>query len=187
MPTAAFPPNEHLRLTLHRSTTSPFLTTPSLLTLYLKTLAILLQSAGPSVLILPQLTSEFWTLLLALRSQALKDASVLEAVLFGFLTLLVVNEGHGERRRLATECGRELVETREWVGGVWEGLEGGGGSGERGGLVGLGMGEEGVVPESGGGGDEQDRCKVLAAGVLMQIKEVVDQYQRLMVGDLVMP
>lgn len=113
---------------------------------------------------------------------------MLEAILFGFLTLLVVNEGHGERRRLATECGRELVETREWVGGVWEGLDGGGGgSGERGGLAGLGMGEEGGVLESGGGGNEQDRCKVLAAGVLMQIKEVVDQYQRLMVGNLVMP
>lgn len=111
---------------------------------------------------------------------------MLEAVLFGFLTLLTVNEGHGERRRLAMECGRELVETREWVGGVWEGLDGGGDE-QRGGLAGLEMGEEGGVVGSEGGGTEQDRCKVLAAGVLMQIKEVVDQYQRLMVGDLIMP
>ena len=176
--------NEVLTDTIYSSTTSAFLTTPSLLTLYVKTLAILLQSAGSSVLILPQLTSEFWTLLLAIRSQALRDASVLEAVLFGFLTLLVVNEGHADRGRLAVECGRELVETREWVGGVWEGLEGAGGGSEReGGLAGLGMGGDKGVDV---GTDEQDRCKVLAAGVLVQIKEVIDQYQRLMVGDLIM-
>jgi len=149
-------------------------------------MAILLQSAGPSVLILPQLTSEFWSLLLALRSQAVKDASVLEALLFGFLTLLAVNEGERERRRLAVECGRELVETREWVGGVWERLEGDGGGYDRGGLAGLGVMQEGKGIASGVSGNEQDRCKILAAGVLVQIKEVVDQYQRLMVGDLVM-
>lgn len=109
---------------------------------------------------------------------------MLEAVLFAILTILDVNEAQGDRRRLALECGRELVETREWVGGVWERLEGAGGDG-RGGLAGLGVGEEGGG-KSGAEGNEQERCKVLAAGVLVQIKEVVDQYQRLMVGDLAM-
>lgn len=180
-----------LILSTSRSTTSSYLTAPSLLTLYLKTLSILLQSAGPSVLILPQLTSELWSLLLSLRTQALKDAGVLEAVLFGFLTLLNVNEGQGARRRLAVECGRELVETREWVGVVWEAMEGraGGSSGgdDMVGLKGLGMvtGED-RGPSGERDGDEQERCKVLAAAVLVQIQEVVEQYQRLMVGDLAM-
>ena len=46
------------------STYSPY-SNANLLSLFLKTLAILLTSAGPSVLVLPQLTSEFWSLLLA--------------------------------------------------------------------------------------------------------------------------
>lgn len=73
-----------------------------------------------------------------------------------------------------------IVETREWVGGVWEKLESAGdvvvGSQGRSGGTGKGIGDA----------NEQERCKVLAAGVLVGIKEVVDQFQRLMVGDLLM-
>ena len=129
---------------------------------------------------LPQLTSEFWSLLLGQRNKALNDATLLEAVLFAFLSILTVNEG--DQRRMASENARELVETQEWVGLVWDRLDGAGAGVQRGrGLAGLttGSGAAGGEMEN-----EQDRCKVLAAGVLVQIKEVMDQYQRLMIGDV---
>ena len=173
--------HEHLPVTDEGrdSTYSPY-SNANLLSLFLKTLAILLTSAGPSVLVLPQLTSEFWSLLLGQRSKALNDATILEAVLFAFLSILTVNEG--DRRRVATENARELVETQEWVGLVWDRLDGAGaGMQHEKGLAGLTAGSAAVNGETE---NEQDRCKVLAAGVLVQIKEVMDQYQRLMVGDI---
>jgi len=161
------------------STYSPY-SNANLLSLFLKTLAILLTSAGPSVLVLPQLTSEFWSLLLEQRNKALNDETIMEAVLFAFLSILTVNEG--DQRRMASENARELVETQEWVGLVWDRLDAvGAGTQNRQGLAGL---TTGSAASGGETENEQDRCKVLAAGVLVQIKEVMDQYQRLMIGDI---
>ena len=134
---------------------------PHMLPIYVKTLAIILMSAGPSTLGLPQMSSEFWGLLFSLRSRVARDRATMEAVLFGLLTTLRVNE---DKRRLATECAREVVETREWVSEMFEKIEGIGGV---------------------GGNEEDERIKSLAAGVLVATNEVVEKYQRLMVGDLV--
>lgn len=83
---------------------------------------------------------------------------------------------------MATENARELVETQEWVGLVWDRLDGAGaGKQHAQGLTGLTTGSAAAGGEME---NEQDRCKVLAAGVLVQIKEIMDQYQRLMVGDI---
>lgn len=43
---------------------------------------------------------------------------MLEAILFGCLTVLDVNETG--QRRLAEEHAKELLETRAWAEGVWE-------------------------------------------------------------------
>lgn len=43
---------------------------------------------------------------------------MLEALLFGFLTILDVNENN--HRRLAEENPKELLETRAWAEAVWE-------------------------------------------------------------------
>ena len=101
------------------------------------------------------MTSEFWDLLLSLRPRA-PDLSVLEALLFSFLTLLDINSNN--QRRLAEEHAKELLETQEWVQMVFE--------------------------KVGGGSEEGDRVRMLAAGVLTKTQEVVEKYQRLMLGDL---
>ncbi|KAF8428139.1 telomere length regulation protein-domain-containing protein [Tirmania nivea] len=101
---------------------------PYLLSHLLKTLALVLHAAGPSCPQLPQLTREFWDLLLGLRAKgagAVEDSdalTVLEAVLFCLLTVLELNMDLGEsgRRRLVEDHARELVETGEWVQGVFE-------------------------------------------------------------------
>ncbi|RFU36062.1 hypothetical protein B7463_g276, partial [Scytalidium lignicola] len=85
---------------------------PFLLTLFVKTLSLLLHASGPNTLSLPQMTAEFWDLLLNLRAQAVGDITVTEALLFSFLTILDVNE---DKRRLVEAQGRQLTETQGWV------------------------------------------------------------------------
>lgn len=101
------------------------------------------------------MTSEFWDLLLSLRSNG-DDSTVLEALLFAFLTLLDINE---DKRRLAEEHAKELLETQQWTEHVFETVK--------------------------GGSEEGDRARMLAASVLVRTREVVEKYQRLLIGDMV--
>lgn len=146
------------------ATTRGILFQPYLLTVYLKTLALLLHAAGPSTLSLPQMTAEFWDLLLGVRGQCVGDHGVTQAVLFGLVALLDVNEAN--MRGLCESQGREVVETVEWVSGVFNNT--------RGGDVG-----------SGEGGGEENEVKMMAAGVLIRLREAVDKYQALLMGDLI--
>ncbi|EAQ92860.1 hypothetical protein CHGG_01095 [Chaetomium globosum CBS 148.51] len=134
---------------------------PYLLALYLKTLALILHAAGPSTLALPQLTAELWRLLLStsVRAQAVGDLAVTQAMLFAFVALLDVNADR--MRDVCVELGREVVEAQEWVAGVFGGLRGG---------------------DEGG---EEERVKVLAAGVLVRLREGVEKYRVVLMGDLI--
>lgn len=145
----------------HAARTKAILLHPYLLALYLKTLALLVHAAGPSTLALPQMTAELWRLLLGtpVRAQAVGDLAVTRAVLVGFVALLDVNEGR--MREVCEELGREVVEAQEWVAGVFGGLRGGDEGGE----------EEGV--------------KVLAAGVLVRLREGVERWRGVLVGELI--
>ncbi|KAI1758681.1 telomere length regulation protein-domain-containing protein [Hypoxylon sp. FL1150] len=135
---------------------------PYLLTLYLKTLALLLHAAGPSTLALPQMTTEFWDLLLGVRGQCVGDLSITQAVLFGLMALLDVNEN--DMRGLCERHGREVVESVEWTSGVFGNIRGG---------------------DTGEGGGEENEVKMLAAGVLIRLREAVDKYQALLMGDMI--
>ncbi|KAL8822260.1 MAG: hypothetical protein Q9191_006999, partial [Dirinaria sp. TL-2023a] len=107
-------------------------TSPFLLTHYLKTLSLILHAAGTSPLSLPQMTTEFWDLLLSLRARAAGAPPVLEALLFAFLTLLDLNaEQQHRQRRLAEDHAKELLETREWVQVVFENVGAGSEEGDR--------------------------------------------------------
>lgn len=129
---------------------------PYLLVLFIKTLSLLLHASGPSTLSLPQMTSELWDLLLGLRTQSIGDITVIEAMLFGFLTILDINE---DKRRLVMENGRQMLETQEWI--------------------------ETIFGRVGAGGSEEDeRVRMLAAGCLIRIREAVEKYQALLLGDL---
>lgn len=134
---------------------------PFLLSLYIKTLALLLHAAGPSTLALPDMTTELWGLLLgsSVRAHAVGDLGVTHAVLFALLTVLEVN---GNRMRdICQTMAREVVETREWVAQVFQGLRG-----------------------DDVGGEESD-AKALAAGVLVRLQEGMEKYRMLLMGDMV--
>lgn len=120
---------------------------------FLQTLSLLLNASGPNTLSLPQMTQEYWDLLLSVRGLAGKDKAVLNAVLFGFLMLLETNEN---KERIATVHGKELMETQAWAKMVFDGL--------------------------GAGSEEDERIRVLAAGVVVRCQEVVEKYQRRLAG-----
>lgn len=125
----------------------------NLLPNFLQTLSLLLNASGPNTLALPQMTREYWDLLLSVRGLASKDKLVLNAVLFGFLMILETNEN---KERLATDQGKELLETQAWVQMVFKDL--------------------------GAGSEEDERVRALAAGVVVKCQEVVEKYQRRMAG-----
>ncbi|KAI5918269.1 telomere length regulation protein-domain-containing protein [Camillea tinctor] len=134
---------------------------PYLLTQYLTTLALLLHAAGPSTLALPQMTAEFWDLLLSVRERCPGEFGVTRAVLLGLAALLDVNEeGDGSLRGLCERHGHETVESMEWVSGVFDRTPG------------------------GDGASEENQVKMLAAGVLIRLREAVEKYQALLMGDL---
>ncbi|EUC35962.1 hypothetical protein COCCADRAFT_34551 [Bipolaris zeicola 26-R-13] len=138
-----------------RANNDSIYTSTHLLPPFLQTLSILLNASGPNTLALPQMTREYWDLLLSVRGLANKDKNILNAVLFGFLMLLETNEN---KERLATEQGKELMETQAWVKMVFDSL--------------------------GAGSEEDEKVRVLAAGVVVRCQEVVEKYQRRMAGIL---
>lgn len=128
---------------------------PYLLSSFLRTLSLILHASGTSTLQLPQMTSEMWDLFLSLRTQAQAERSVEGAILLGFMTLLEVNE---DKHRLAETYGRQLLETQSWVELLFERI--------------------------GPGSEEDDKIRSLAAAVLFKLREVVEKYQALLMGDL---
>jgi telomere length regulation protein len=145
-----------IHLKAYGSTRSNVVFQPYLLTLFIKTLSLVIHASGPSTLSLPQMTSEFWDLLLGLRAQSVGDITVIEAMLFAFLTILEINE---DKRTLVSEHGRQMLETQEWVEAIF-------------GRVGM------------GGSEEDERVRMLAAGCLVRIAEAGEKYQALLMGDL---
>ncbi|TQV99770.1 Telomere length regulation protein [Cordyceps javanica] len=136
---------------------------PALLSLYLQTLGIVVSAAGgPATLALPRMTAELWDLLLGVRVHVLEGLGALRGWLIALAALLQANDdgGGSGMRRLCEDHGRDIFETREWVAGVFERIRG-----------------------DDAAGEEND-VKMLAAGVLIKLGEVVERYQALLMGDM---
>jgi telomere length regulation protein len=108
------------------------------------------------------LTTELWDILLSLRINALheNDVRTLDSLLFAFLTLLELNE---DKQRLANNHAKELVETQEWAKLVLDHY-----------------GSESSSEQTEGG-----KIKMLAAAVIVKCHEIVERWQRLMMGSMV--
>ncbi|KAJ0168806.1 DNA replication checkpoint protein tel2 [Colletotrichum tanaceti] len=141
------------------STRSGIFIQPYLLSLYLKTLAVIIHAAGPATLALPQMTTELWDLLLGVRAHVNGDVPGTHALLVALAALLEVNEA-SDMRRLCETHPREVVETQEWVSGVFSGTRG------------------------DDGGEESD-VKMLSAAVLIKLQEATEKYRALLLGDMI--
>ncbi|KJX94259.1 telomere length regulation protein [Zymoseptoria brevis] len=143
---------------------SLFSSAPFVVVTFLKTLALLFHASGSATADLPEVTNVFWELLLSLRTKASGDISILQAVLFSFLTVLeIAGEGLG-RETLARDYTKLVVETQNWVEVIFEKT----GSGQ-------------LVSE--GSGDEV-RVRTLAAGILVRLKEVGDAWNKVLTGGM---
>lgn len=158
-----FPLTSRFQAAMHSNSTAVrgVLFQSHLLVVFLKTLALLIHAAGPSTLSLPQMTSELWDVLLGVRGQCVGALDVTYAVLVGFIALLEVNENN--MRTLCNDHGRQIVETTEWVSSVFDNTRGG--------------------DEAGGG--EENQVKMMAAGVLIRLREAIEKHQALLMGDLI--
>ncbi|PPJ56874.1 hypothetical protein CBER1_11105 [Cercospora berteroae] len=143
---------------------SVFASAPVVQVTFVKTLALLLHASGPATMALPDVTTALWELLLNLRVASANDISILESVLFALLTLLEVNCEWGNRARLAQEEPKRLAETQSWVEVVFERT-----------------GRGGLVTEAGG---EESKVRMLAAGVLIKCREIIEAYQKGLMGGL---
>lgn len=141
---------------------------PELLSHLLRTLGLLVHAAGPSTLSLPDMTAELWRLVLQVRARCAGELGVTRAALFALLALLDINGGGGggggdaRMRDVCRDLGREVVETQEWVSLIFEGTRGGDGT-----------------------GGEEDEVKMLAAGVLIRLREAMDKFRAYMIGDMI--
>ncbi|RKF56166.1 DNA replication checkpoint protein tel2 [Golovinomyces cichoracearum] len=138
----------------HTASNRSIIFQPFLLSHFIKTLTLILHAAGPYSPSLPQTTTEFWDLLLGLRVTAREERIVCEALCFAFLTLLELNS---EKKEFVQGHGKQLLETQGWIRLIFEAL---------------------------GDGDEDERCKVLAAGCIVRIQEIVETYQKTLLGTL---
>lgn len=137
-------------------------TTPFLLVTLVKTLALLFHAAGPATLALSQLSADLWDLLLSLRVRAVGHVSVLEALLFGILTVMEVN---GDKEIIAREHSKRLIETQQWVDMVFEHT-----------------GQGRLVQQEGQG--EEAKVRTLAAAVLVKTGEVMEARRKTLMGDM---
>ncbi|KAI1006552.1 hypothetical protein K3495_g1669 [Podosphaera aphanis] len=143
-----------LHLNSYTMSTRSVVFQPYLLSHFIKTLALILHAAGPFTPSLPQMTAEFWDVLLKLRVSARDDRVVCEALCFALLTLLELN---ADKVALVHDHGQKLLETQEWIR---------------------------IVLEATGDGSEDERCRMLATGCLVKIHELVEKHQRVLMGSL---
>ena len=106
------------------------------------------------------MTKEYWDFLLSLR-RACADPAVAESILFGMLVILEINEP----RYVAERFPKQVIETQAWAAGylvliVW------------------------LTSDLFQGLDE-GKAKILAGGILLKTKEIVEKHERLLLGDII--
>ncbi|CAK7219720.1 telomere binding protein [Sporothrix curviconia] len=162
-----FPLTARFQLAVQTSSSSRMrrvLFEPSLLSFYLKTLAVVLHAAGPGALALPDMTAELWSLLLSSSVQAhcAGDVLVTHAVLFALMALLDVNENRV--RELCRDLPREVVQTRDWALQVLENVRSGG---------------------EVANGSQESEIQMLAAGTYIRLTEGMESYKSLLMGEMI--
>jgi len=130
--------------------------TPPLLRLFIQTITLILSTLGAIAPNLIALTHDSLALLISLHNTpAATEPTVLSALLSLFLVVVDLNTSSSStaEEQLVTDLGTEMVELREWVGGIFD-----------------------RAPK----GDNEVRT--LAAGIMVKLGEVMDRYQGRLLG-----
>ncbi|KAF7157174.1 hypothetical protein CNMCM6106_002256 [Aspergillus hiratsukae] len=140
---------------------NPFLI-PHVLCLFIQTLTLILSTMGPHNPYLPNLTQETLSFLLSLYTRPLaEDPSIVSALLSLFLAVVDLNVASGSsgEERLVTEFATQVIELREWAGSVFD-----------------------RTPAAQGADDPREQVRLLAAGVMVKLGEVMERYQGRLMG-----
>ncbi|KAE8149761.1 telomere length regulation protein-domain-containing protein [Aspergillus avenaceus] len=139
---------------------NPFLT-PSLLTLYIQTLTLILSTMGPHTPYLPTVTEDTLTFLLSLHARPVSDdPTILASLLAFFLAVVDLNVASGStgEERLVTERAAQVMELRDWAGEIFD------------------------RTPAVKGDEPRERIRTLAAGVMVKLGEVMERYQGRLMG-----
>jgi telomere length regulation protein len=104
---------------------------------------------------------EYWDFLLSLRN-SLSDPSIVEAILFGSLVILEITEP----RHVAEYFPKQVVETQAWTAGKSPRFQ------------------RRLIVDIFERLDE-DKGKLLAGGILLKTRDIVEKYERLLLGDMI--
>lgn len=146
---------------------NPFLV-PNLLCLFLQTVTLIISTIGPHSPQLSALTDQTISLLISLHSSPVStEPTALAALLSLLLAVLDLNiaSGTSGEERLVTEFASPVIELREWVGAVFENMPTGP-----------------TVPGANATTDPHERVRMLAAGVMVKLGEVIERYQGRLMG-----
>lgn len=123
---------------------------------------------GPHTTSLPAISQETLTLILALHGTAVAtEPIVLPALLSLFLAVIDLNvaAGSSAEERLVTEHGVQVMELREWTNDVFERTPTGTTS-----------------TQATSTADDAEKTRMVAAGILVKLGEVIQRYQGRLMG-----
>jgi telomere length regulation protein len=130
--------------------------TPTLLRLFIQTITLILSTLGPNAPNLITLSHGSLSLLISLHNAPVAtEPTVLSALLSLLLAVVDLNISSGStgEEKLITDLGTEMMEMREWVGGIFD-----------------------RAPR------EDNEVRMLAAGIMVKLGEVMDKYQGRLLG-----
>lgn len=155
---------------MQNSSTAPFhnpFLVPHILCLFLQTLTLILSTMGPHNPFLPTLTDESLSLILSLHTSPLAAGSepgVLAALLSMFLAVVDLNiaSGVSGEERLVTQFASQVIELRDWAGDVFDRMP--------------------AVRGADASTDPHEQVRIVAAGVMVKLGEVMERYQGRLMG-----
>jgi telomere length regulation protein len=133
---------------------------------------LILSTLGPYTPALPSLSQETLTLILSLHSTPVSsEPIILPALLSLFLAVIDLNVAAGTsgEERLVTEHATQVMELREWANDVFERTPAASSKRKD---TGAGTGDM----------DDMEQTRILAAGILVKVGEVVQRYQGRLMG-----
>lgn len=137
--------------------------------LFLQTVTLIISTIGPNTPALANITQEVISLIFVLHGNAVSsDPVVLTALLSLFLALIDLNVAFGStaEERLVSEHGTEVLELRDWCNDVFERTPA----------------TSGRVKSEDGPKYETEQTRMLTAGILVKIGEIVQRYQGRLMG-----
>ncbi|KAH8705202.1 telomere length regulation protein-domain-containing protein [Talaromyces proteolyticus] len=142
---------------------------PNTLRLFIQTITLVISTLGPHTPVLPNVSQETLTLILALHGKPISsEPIILPALLSLLLAVIDLNTAAGSsaEESLVTEHASQVMELREWTNEVFERTP-------------ISTGNK-TSPEEQI--DDLQQTRILAAGILVKIGEIVERYQRRLMG-----